>query len=526
MGESYQNDTTVDADVKPDKSGVLFRNLARLAADAIILANEDGAITFWNQAAAAIFGFQENEIMGRPLTTIMPGRYRERHVQGLARHRSTGESLYFGAVHEYHGLRKDGAEFPAEIAVSTWRHDGETVFAAIVRDTSQRNEADRIAQESRERYRSLVDACADAVSLMDPAFRILICNEQKVRLYGYDHAGEIIGMNALDLVAPADRAGANKIAEQLARNGLVRNCELTMVRKNGSVFPAELSASQVTGADGRPSGFTAIVRDVSDRKASEDRLRAGEQHYQKLFHQSRDMERSIRSLSQRAIHAQEEERRRISRDLHDEVGQSLTAITVLLESSKKSCRCPAASKRHLLEAQDLVEQSVGNLRRVCHELHPDILEHLGLIPALRWYAKKFAERTSIKVQFRVTGDPGRLNHKQRLMVYRIVQEGLTNTLKHASAKHVTIEMGGRPGTITLAIHDDGKGFSVGRGLNPARDREGVGGQGLLGIQERVRLAGGGFEVQSARGKGTTIRVNIAVPMAQPKRKRLSKKKPP
>lgn len=381
----------------PEGNDLLFRNLARLAADAIILADDRGVITFWNQAAECVFGYHEHEIVGRPLTVIMPSRYRERHLQGLAHHRSTGESTYFGSVHEYHGLRKDGREFPVDIAVSSWNAHGRTVFAAVVRDTT-------------------------------------------------------------------------------------------------------------------------------DRKVAEEKLRASEQHFQKLFHQAREMERSLRKLSQKAIHVQEEERRRVSRELHDEVGQALAAISVNLDSVKRGLQRGSAPRKRLTDAQHLVGQTVRNLQRVCHDLHPAILDHLGLISALRWYAKTFSERTAIKVQLKVTGDPGPLAPEQRLMVYRIVQEGLTNTLKHSKATHANIEMEGRPGVVSLSIHDDGKGFRVGRGLSTSRRQEGLGGLGLLGIQERVRLAGGSFEVESARGKGTTIRVEVAVRAAREKPRPALRKK--
>jgi two-component system sensor histidine kinase UhpB len=211
----------------------------------------------------------------------------------------------------------------------------------------------------------------------------------------------------------------------------------------------------------------------------------------------------VQALSGAVIRAQEQERQRIARELHDEASQALTAIIVghrVIEQLDDM----EAIKRKSRELRDLTADTLDALHRLIVELRPSLLEERGLLPALRWYAGEYAERFGIKPDLLTRGFETRLPREVETALFRIVQEALTNVARHAAAKHVTVRMVRQPTFIEASIEDDGCGFDVdgAAGAQPAR------GLGLLGMQERAALAGGACEVRSAPGCGVRILVRI------------------
>jgi signal transduction histidine kinase len=250
-----------------------------------------------------------------------------------------------------------------------------------------------------------------------------------------------------------------------------------------------------------------VARDITQRKQAEEALRQSEQHYQQLFHQAQHMQEQLRHLSNRLLHVQEEERKRISRELHDEVGQALTAVNVHLAMAQKS---PETAHQQIADAHKLVEQTMEAVHRFARELRPAMLDDLGLGPALRSYIKAFSERTGLPVRFEAVPLIEQLGSDEKMVLYRVAQEGLTNVARHAQATEVDVTIRATRVALRLEISDNGKAFSTEQKENPdspnAQKR-----LGLLGMQERVGLVNGTFHIEPREGKGTTLRVDLPLP---------------
>jgi signal transduction histidine kinase len=209
----------------------------------------------------------------------------------------------------------------------------------------------------------------------------------------------------------------------------------------------------------------------------------------------------MRGLSHRLVQAQEEERRTLSRELHDEVGQILTALRMELGNLEQLRSKNGAFDDHMREAKSLAEQTLRTVRDMSMGLRPSMLDDLGLGPALEWQARDFARRTGVAVAVELNGELAQVPEVHRTCIYRIVQEALTNCARHAHATHIRITLHGGEDLISLSVQDDGVGLA-----SPSEGaRAGI---GLLGIEERVRELGGVTRIQSQLRKGTLLSVEI------------------
>ena len=207
----------------------------------------------------------------------------------------------------------------------------------------------------------------------------------------------------------------------------------------------------------------------------------------------------LQDLSARLVAAQEEERRSISRELHDEVGQSLSAL--LVEAGNAAARVPADSievRRHVESIKRLAEASVNVIRNMSLLLRPSMLDDLGLVPALEWQAREVSKRTGLRVEVTADENAGELPDAHKTCIYRVVQEALHNCARHAQAHKVMVEVRQETSKILLSVEDDGHGFDVRR----------VRGLGLVGMEERVHHLGGALKVSSRPGQGTTVAVEL------------------
>jgi len=244
---------------------------------------------------------------------------------------------------------------------------------------------------------------------------------------------------------------------------------------------------------------------IRERKRAEYALRLGKKHYRSLFNQARAMQQRLRNLSNKILRTQEEERERISRELHDEVGQSLTAINVTLATlSNEHPMNSNATGRKLAESQSLLQETMETVHRFARDLRPAMLDELGLLPALRSYLKGLATRTGLRVHFRGNPLAEKLKADRKVVLFRVAQECLTNVCKHAQASQVQVVIRKSGDGICMEVVDDGRSFKA----DPISLARSKGRLGLLGMQERVRLVNGQFTVRPRPGRGTTIRVVI------------------
>ena len=250
-----------------------------------------------------------------------------------------------------------------------------------------------------------------------------------------------------------------------------------------------------------------LQREIRQRKSVEESLRKSEHHYSELLEQSRHMQEQLRLLSRQLLSAQEEERKMISRELHDQIAQTLTGINIQLATLKVEAAVNVKGlQKKITRTQRMVEKSVDIVHRFARELRPTVLDDLGLIPALHSFMKGFTRRTGIHIHFTTftSGKIEQLNNASRTVFYRIAQEALTNVARHAQASLVEVNFEKLPNAICLKIKDNGKSFQAQRVMHSKRNTR----LGLIGMRERLEMVGGSFSVESAPGKGTTVRAQI------------------
>jgi signal transduction histidine kinase len=248
-----------------------------------------------------------------------------------------------------------------------------------------------------------------------------------------------------------------------------------------------------------------LNREIAQRQVVEAALRKSEQHYSQLLEQSRDMQDQLRLLSRQVLSAQEEERKKISRELHDVIAQTLTGINVRLANLKKKAALNTKGLgRSIAQTQQLVAHSVDIVHRFARELRPTVLDDLGLIPALHTFMKSFREETGIRVSLSAFAAVEKVNGDKRTVLYRVAQEALTNVARHARATAADVKIQKLDGAVCLKIKDDGKGFHRVRS-SPGKQTKRL---GLLGMRERLEMVGGKLTISSAPGRGTTVWAQI------------------
>jgi signal transduction histidine kinase len=250
-----------------------------------------------------------------------------------------------------------------------------------------------------------------------------------------------------------------------------------------------------------------LQQEILQRKLVEESLRKSEQHYSQLLEQSRHMQEELRLLSRQILSAQEEERKMISRELHDEIAQTLTGINIRLAALKtESTLNTKGLEKKISSTQRLVEKSVDIVHRFARELRPTVLDDLGLIPALHSFMKSFTRRTGVRASLTAFAAVERLDAAKRTVLFRVAQEALTNVARHAHASRAEVSIRKLPDCICMKIQDDGKSFNVQRALQANGGKH----LGLLGMRERLEMVGGKLAVESAPGKGTTIQAQISL----------------
>jgi PAS domain S-box-containing protein len=380
----------------------------------------------------------------------------------------------------------------------------------LAHQITRRQTAQAALQESEQKFRSVVESAQDAIVTIDYRGRIVKLNRGAEQMFGYRREA-LLGRSVTRLIPKPLRAAARFTLKCLVTGGqqhhLKRPIESCGLHRDGTEFPLEFTLATWRTRAG--TFLTGVLRDIRERKQAEQALRESREHYIRLFKEARAMEENLRLLSNKVLTIQEEERKHISRELHDEIGQALTAVNVSIAMLRSHAPHDAAFRQKVDTAQRLLEQSMDIVHRFARELRPSMLDHLGPVAALQNYVKAFMERTGIKTELEGTVRIEQLNNQQGTVLYRIAQESLTNVFKHAHATRVKIRLRQLPRAVSMEIIDNGRSFKLpdvanGSGRQPL---------GLLGMQERVRLVNGQFAIESVPKRGTTVRVQIPLPEA-------------
>jgi PAS domain S-box-containing protein len=321
-----------------------------------------------------------------------------------------------------------------------------------------------------------VEAATDLISVTDAENRFVYVNETFLRTYGLTRQ-EVLGQTPAILGAP--QAVRNEVLAQSALGGW--DGDLVNQRKDGTAIPVSLRTSVIRDAEGKVAGLLGVARDISERRRAEEELRLLARHLD-----------SVR----------EQEHTRMAREIHDEVGQALTALRLDLTWVGRKLPEGSRALREKIDAMvTLADETIEAGRRIVAELRPPILDDLGLGPALEWYTQHFAQRSGLRVELDVEVKEVAVDDQVAVIAYRIVQEALTNVARHAQATHVTVRLGVRDGALALEIADDGKGIRP-EAAASARSF------GIVGMRERAQSRGGLLEVTGSADRGTSVRVTI------------------
>jgi len=343
-------------------------------------------------------------------------------------------------------------------------------------------------EEDRRENETAFAAMAEGAVITDAQGRMLWVNDAFCTIYGYTRE-EVIGQNPRILKSGRhDAAFYSEFWQQLMQAGHWRG-EVWNKRKTGEVFPEELSIQALRGPDGRIVRFISIFSDITERKRNEEEL-------QKQRQQLEESEARLRELAEFLQTVREEERSRIARELHDEMGQALTALRIDLGWLRNKCSPLGTSTTDRVGAAlGVVEHSIVSLRRISEDLRPAMLDSLGLAAAVEHHVAQFSQRTGIPCHLSMNREEFELDDRLATTVFRIVQETLTNVARHAAATEVSVQIDETEDGIRLSMRDNGRGFSG------AADKKTF---GLLGMRERIAMLGGRLEIDSRPGHGTRI----------------------
>jgi PAS domain S-box-containing protein len=371
---------------------------------------------------------------------------------------------------------------------------------------------------SRFLLAAIVNSSDDAIISKNLDGIITSWNPAAERMFGWT-AKEAVGQSITIIIPSELRDQEVEILKRLRIGDRIEHLETIRKRKSGEQIEVSLTISPVRDATGKVFGASKIARDITARKKVEAELKAAYEHLEERVEQrttelwvrnSELMKQSeiIRELSGRLLQTQDEERRRIARELHDSVGQLLAAVSMTASKiSRKKQELSSEVNGCVEEILCLVEQALTEIRTLSHLLHPPLLDEVGLESALRYFIEGFAHRSKIDVNFVISSDFDRLSQDHELALFRIVQECLTNIHRHSDSKTAKIRLEQRDGCVQCEISDEGKGIP--QEEQSAFSSSATVGVGLRGMRERVRQLGGMLQIHS-NGKGTTVTVALPV----------------
>lgn len=472
-------------------------DIVEAAMDPVITVDESQRVVLFNAAAEKIFRWPRSAVLGQPLDKLIPERFRAGHRAHLEHFGASGATVRrMGSQMVLMALRANGEEFPIEASISQQTENNGRLFTVILRDIGERVRAEESLARSETRLRGILDSAMDAIITIDGAQHIVLFNAAAEAMFGCPRE-EAIGAPLAWFIPErmreehADhvrRFGESGTASR--RMGAMRI--VTGLRRNGEEFPIDASISQVS--EHGTSFYTVILRDVTARMQAEAALQRSKEELQEL--------------GAAADVAREQDKNRISRELHDELGQALTMLQMDVAWCKE--KLPSGDDvfaRRLDKMAALLTGTVAATRRIAADLRPLLLDDLGLLPAVESLVENFTQRTGVSCELAVSNPSMQLPGPHSTAVFRLVQEALTNVAKHAEAKRVEVAIEQRLTEVLVSIRDDGRGFSP-------QDPRKAGSFGLVGLRERAYLIGGEVVITSAAGQGTSIEVRLPIPSDQ------------
>lgn len=483
-----------------EKNEARMSAIIRSSVEAIISVDSQQRVVLFNPMAEALFAWPAELAIGRPLGDFIPERFRTAHEEHVRRFGITGVSeRQMGRQRALFALRRDGSEFPIEASISQTVEGGTRLFTVMLRDITERARADEAlrmslhrVRESEARLAGIIRSSMEAIITVDSDQRVILFNPMAETLFGWP-AAEAIGRPLADFIPERFRQAHEGHVRRFGVTGVSdramgRQRALYALRRDGTEFPIEASISQI--ADQGTRLYTVMLRDITDRVRAEEAMR-----------RSRE---ALQHLSDGILSTREEEKRRIARELHDDLGQRLSAMKMdlaMLGADLKEGKSMQSLLAGVAAMNAVIDETVASVRRIASDLRPALLDELGMLPAIEWLASDCAKRYGLSVA--VDGTDIEVSEQVAIAMFRIVQEALSNVVRHANATAVHIRVAHDQGRLELQVRDNGVGWD-----KMVEDDEPRKSLGLLGIRERARLLGGTVEVDSAPGQGFCLAIRI------------------
>lgn len=454
------------------------------AMDAIISLDEDQRIVLLNPAAEQMFGYSADDLTGTPIDQLIPERLGQaRSVRDYGASTVSGRPL--GAPGALYGRRSNGEEFPIEASVSQVTLDGRKFYTAILRDIADRIRAQEALQESEERFRTMADTAPVMIWVAGPDKRCTYFNQRWLDFTGRTIEEEI-GSGWADGVHPDDLASCLQTYNTSFDSRKPFTMEYRLRRADGEFRWVYDSGTPRLSSSQEFLGYIGSCLDITERK---------------------ETEQALIGLSGQLIRAQEDERARIARELHDDLNQRMALVSVWLERLRQNPpETNAELRKHLQEIMDQTLQISKEIHRMSYDLHPSWLRHVGLVPAVKALCEELRPRHGLIVEFTDQDVPASLPQDVSLCLYRIVQECMSNIIKHSGVTEAQVILRGSENEIRLRISDPGRGFDI----ESTRTRKGL---GLISMRERLRLVGGEVSINSRPSQGAQIDARVPLQRA-------------
>ncbi|MGD0010508.1 MAG: PAS domain S-box protein [Terriglobia bacterium] len=444
----------------------------------------DRRITDCNEAFVKVFGFaSREEVLAHPVQEFYFDPREPEAITARIRAEKTLSNL------EMRLKRKDGS--PVWVLVNENLIEGQAgsqpfILGTII-DITRRKEAEEALRQNESHLRAIVETEPECVVKVACNGDLLQMNPAGLAMIEAESFAEVNGKSVLPLIVPEHRAAFKALLQGVC-SGNRANLEFEIVGLKGTRRWAESYAVPIADETGS-SCVLAVMRDLTERKQGE---------------------KALRGLSTRLLQLQDEERRRIARELHDAIGQNLVGLVTNLTLAHRSAgRLNPEARQALSGGLEVAERCLKEMRTLSYLLHPPLLDEDGLASALAWYVKGFAERSGIKIDLKVSPNFGRLPQEVETTLFRVVQESLTNVHRHSKSPTASIRLSRRATEVKLEITDKGQGMPA-KALHSGNQKSGQLGVGIMGMSERARQLGGRLEIDSSR-RGATVRVVIPNP---------------
>ena len=466
------------ADARLRESEQHFRAIFDAEPECVKVVSPQGTVTLMNAAGLAMLELDslEQALSMRLVDFLLP----EYHDSFKALHQKViagGTGLLEFEITGMRGTRRWLETHAAPLRDASGQVSG---MLGVTRDMTERKQA----RQQRRVSEQILSAVSQGVIISGVQQNILSVNDAFLKITGFSHA-EVLGQTCKFMQGPLTDPDTLANIRKAIETSTDFAGDILNYRKDGTIFWNELTISPVRDDQGQVTQFVGIVRDISERKHAES--------------EQREYTAQLQALSGRVLEAQETERRRVAHELHDELGQSLTAIKINLQAYERLAQ--GVPDGITAENIRIVEDALKQVRGLAAALRPSMLDDLGLVPALGWMTEQNAMRSGIAMVFECPMPQIRLSADIETACFRIVQEALTNIVRHAQCSHVHIQLIHEDGALVLSVADNGCGFDV--AAMRLRAKSGAS-MGVLGMQERATLIGGTLTMESATGRGSIL----------------------